>query len=155
MKYFAPRQLTSRLRFVYGGSTNGTYDQDHPGEAGYLSVYALSIPAFKWFRSESSTPVRRACHTCSVIGKRQMVSVGGRLPSSLVALGQERDPWITGLGIFDMSEFAWAESYRADAEAYEQPQIVKDHYASSYQDPMWSNAALASIFGESLMAISI
>ncbi|KAK5058536.1 hypothetical protein LTR84_010799 [Exophiala bonariae] len=132
--------------FVYGGSTNVTYDQNHPGEAGYLSVYALSIPAFKWFRSESRTPVRRACHTCSIIGKRQMVSVGGRLPSTSMTLGQERDPWITGLGIFDMSEFTWAESYRADAAPYEQPKIVKDHYASSYQEPIWSNAALASIF---------
>lgn len=83
-----------------------------------------------------------------------MVSIGGRLPSSRAALGQDPDPWITGLGIFDMTEFAWSDSYRADAAAYEQPKVVKDFYASSYQEPVWSNAALASVFGKLLLTVS-
>ncbi|EXJ93853.1 hypothetical protein A1O1_02246 [Capronia coronata CBS 617.96] len=134
--------------FVYGGSTNSTLDLNHADDEGYLNVYALSFPAFRWFKSPDSTPVRRACHTCSVIGNRQMVSVGGRLPSSLQTLGQEKDPWASGIGVFDMTEFAWADHYDAAAEAYESPDVVKEYYASSYQEPSWdpSSQALASIF---------
>lgn len=78
-----------------------------------------------------------------------MISIGGRLPSTTMALGQEKDPWITGIGVFDLTEFAWVDRYNADAAAYEQPQKVKDYYASSYKEPTWSDGTLSAIFGES------
>lgn len=80
-----------------------------------------------------------------------MISIGGRLPSSRQALGKEPDPWVSGIGVFDMTKFAWADMYAADAAAYESPQVVKDYYASSYQVPAWSDDALASIFGECMV----
>ncbi|KEF63669.1 uncharacterized protein A1O9_01647 [Exophiala aquamarina CBS 119918] len=132
--------------FVYGGSTNSTYDLAHPGEDGYLSVYALSFPGFQWFKTTSKTTKRRACHTCSVVGKRQFISIGGRQPSSRQAFGQEPDPWVSGIGIFDMTEFAWADTYTADAAAYESPEVVKDYYAASYKEPEWSDNSLAAAF---------
>ncbi|KIX09321.1 uncharacterized protein Z518_00400 [Rhinocladiella mackenziei CBS 650.93] len=132
--------------FVYGGSTNTTFDLNNADDEGYLNVYALSLPAFQWFKSPSTTTVRRACHTCSVIGNRQMVSIGGRLPSSLQDLGVEQDPWPNGIGVFDMTEFAWVDHYDAAAEVYDSPDLVKQYYASSYQEPAWSDPTLASIF---------
>ncbi|KIW29257.1 uncharacterized protein PV07_05082 [Cladophialophora immunda] len=132
--------------FVYGGSTNSTFDLNHSSDEGYLNVYALSLPAFRWFKSNSTTPVRRACHACSVIGNRQMVSIGGRLPSSLQALGAEQDPWASGLGVFDMTDFEWVDHYDAAAAAYETPDVVKQYYSDSYQEPTWSDATLATIF---------
>ncbi|KIX99548.1 uncharacterized protein Z520_05124 [Fonsecaea multimorphosa CBS 102226] len=132
--------------FVYGGSTNSTFDLDHSSDEGYLNVYALSLPAFRWFKSNSTTPVRRACHACSVIGNRQMVSIGGRLPSSLQALGSEQDPWASGLGVFDMTDFEWVDHYDAAAAAYESPDVVKQYYSDSYQEPSWSDPTLATVF---------
>jgi hypothetical protein len=137
-------------RFVYGGSTNETFDLNNADNPGYLNVYTLSLPAFHWFQSTSTTPVRRACHTCSVIGNRQMVSIGGRLPSSVDTLGLEQDPWTSGIGVFDMTAFAWVDHYNAAAETYEQPDMVQQYYASEYTAPTFSDSTLASVFGMSL-----
>jgi len=63
-------------------------------------------------------------------------------------LGMETDPWVSGIGVFDMSEFAWSDGYKADAAPYETPQVIKDYYASEYKEPEWSNNALAPIFGK-------
>jgi hypothetical protein len=119
-----------------------------PDDEGYLNVYALSLPAFRWFKSNSTTTVRRACNTCNVIGNRQMVSIGGRLPSSLQALGVEQDPWASGLGVFDMSDFEWVDHYNAAAAAYESPQVVQKYYNNSYEIPDFSDPILASVFGK-------
>ncbi|EXJ91966.1 hypothetical protein A1O3_00516 [Capronia epimyces CBS 606.96] len=134
--------------FVYGGSTNSTFDLNHGDDEGYLNVYALSLPAFRWFKSSASTPARRACNTCSVIGNRQMISIGGRLPSSLEASGQAQDPWANGIGVFDLTDFVWKDHYDAAAAAYESPDVVKKYYSSDYQEPAWGENAqsLASVF---------
>ncbi|OAG41902.1 hypothetical protein AYO21_03905 [Fonsecaea monophora] len=132
--------------FVYGGSTNATFDLNHSSDEGYLNVYALSLPAFRWFKSNSTTPVRRACNACTVIGNRQMVSIGGRLPSSLQAFGSEKDPWPSGLGVFDMTDFEWVDHYDAAAAAYQTPDVIKQYYSERYQEPDWSDATLASVF---------
>ena len=77
-----------------------------------------------------------------------MVSIGGRLPSSLSALGAEQDPWASGLGVFDMTAFEWADHYDAAGQAYQSPDVVKQYYANEYEVPNWSDQTLASIFGE-------
>ncbi|KAJ9604855.1 hypothetical protein H2200_010970 [Cladophialophora chaetospira] len=140
--------------FVYGGSTNNTYDLNAADDEGYLNVYTLSLPAFRWFKSNSTTPARRACHTCSVIGKRQMISVGGRLPSSLQALGYEQDPWASGIGVFDMTEFAWVDHYDAAAKDYVSPDVVKAYYQNNYEKPAFSDPTLASVFAFTPLANS-
>lgn len=147
--------LLTFFSFVYGGSTNTTFDLNHSDDEGYLNVYVLSLPAFQWFKSPSTTPVRRACHTCTVIGNRQMVSIGGRLPSSLQSLGAEPDPWGSGIGVFDMTAFEWVDHYDAAAAVYESPEPLKRFYASSYQVPDWSDPTLASIFGMCLSTIAL
>ena len=70
-------------------------------------------------------------------------SIGGSLPSTRQKFGEEQDPWISGIGVFDMTEFA--------AAPYESPDLVKQHYASGYQEPTWSSPTLASVSGKYLL----
>ncbi|KAF5506207.1 hypothetical protein CGCS363_v005074 [Colletotrichum siamense] len=72
--------------FIYGGSVWG--------EGISEEVYVLTLPGFNFFKANTSigsTP--RECHACAVVGKRQMLSVGGtsnpEAPESLT----EPDPW--------------------------------------------------------------
>jgi hypothetical protein len=125
-----PRILTLLASFIYGGSTNTTYDWANPDDEGFLNVYALSLPAFKWFKSNDSTPVRRSGHYCQIIGKRQMLSIGGRQPSDHEAPGVALDPWLNGLGVFDMTAFIWSTYYNADDDLYEQPEPIRQYYSS-------------------------
>lgn len=85
------------VSFIFGGAVNTAFDLASPDEEGYKDVYILSLPAFRWFKANAAVDVRRASHTCSVIGKRQMISIGGRLPSSRRSLGREPDPWSSGI----------------------------------------------------------
>lgn len=136
------------VSFIFGGAVNPAFDWASPDDEGYKDVYLLSLPAFRWFKANATVDVRRASHTCSVIGKRQMISIGGRLPSSRRALGKEPDPWNSGIGIFDMTLLRWQDHYDAAAEKYDSPDPVKQYYTTSYQEPSWSDATLASIFSE-------
>ncbi|KAK4496356.1 hypothetical protein PRZ48_012336 [Zasmidium cellare] len=136
--------------FIYGGSVNDTDDANKPDDEGYLNVYALSIPAFRWFKSNSTTTERRACHACSIGGNRQMISVGGRLVNTATTLGYEQDPWASSIGVFDMTAFEWKDKFDHEAEAYEAPEQVKAYYASEYEEPTWADEALAQVFRMSL-----
>jgi hypothetical protein len=115
---------------VYGGATNGTYDRANSLSDDFLDVYVLSLPAFTWFKSSPSaySRTRRASHTCEVIGKRQMIVIGGDSPVSMDH--DVKDPWSLGIGIFDMSKMSWSDSYDPKAAAYEQPTVVQQWYAT-------------------------
>ena len=144
-----PAQRTDHfVSFIFGGAVNPAFDWASPDDEGYKDVYLLSLPAFRWFEANATVDVRGASHTCSVIGKRQMISIGGRLPSSRRALGREPDPWSSSIGIFDMTLLRWRDHYDADAEKYDTPDPIKRYYDTSYEEPSWSNATLASIFSE-------
>lgn len=136
-------------RFVYGGAVNSSDDANKPTDDGYLKVYALSIPAFRWFMSNSSTTQRRACHACSIVGNRQMMSIGGRLVNTATTLGMQQDPWTSSIGVFDMTAFAWKDAYDPHAAAYDSPDPVKQYYSSEYQEPTWADPALAQEFRRS------
>jgi hypothetical protein len=97
-----------------------------------------------------------------------MLVIGGTQPSSPLTIAA-LDPWPSGLGIFDMSAFAWSGRYDPSAATYEQPVLVSDYYTyrwglgtsilarpigsltitRSYQVPVWGSPALEPIFGES------
>ena len=141
------------VRFMFGGAVNSTFDLATPDDEGYTDVYLLSLPAFRWFKANATTEVRRACHTCSVIGERQMISIGGWLPSSRSGMGQESDPWSSGIGVFDMTLSRWQDHYDAGAEKYDTPDPEKLYYTSSYQEPSWSNVTLASTFSKRRFAL--
>ncbi|KAI0390372.1 hypothetical protein F5Y17DRAFT_444906 [Xylariaceae sp. FL0594] len=111
-------------------------------------VTVLSLPGFVFFQGPSNAP-RRSDHQCAVIGKggRQMISVGG-------AEGENRtftapttaDPWTYGIGIFDMTELEWRDSYDPDAASYDSPKMVKDWYEAGHLQSMrWDNDELRQL----------
>ena len=128
--------------------TNQTYDLNVPDDLGYLNVYVLSLPAFVWFQTPATTTIRRCSHTCTIIGNRQMISIGGRPPSTLNVFGADQDPWASGIGVLDMTGLYWKDHYDAAAEPYQRPEIVMNYYNQSYVEPTWSDPALASLFGK-------
>jgi hypothetical protein len=57
------------------------------------------------------------------------------------------DPWTYGLGILDMTELRWTDSYDADAPAYDSPTVVKEWYeAGNLQNIRWDNEELGTFF---------
>ncbi|KAI0850503.1 hypothetical protein F5Y00DRAFT_232389 [Daldinia vernicosa] len=128
--------------FIYGGSpvADGSPLSD---------VYVLSLPGFQFFRSDSrGTP--RADHGCAVVGKgkRQMLSYGGvDAGPGLHFQNMTSDPWKQGLGIYDMSEMIWTNSYDVDAADYESPAMVRDWYAQGNMKTMtWDSDELKGLF---------
>lgn len=101
--YLSAPQTDRFVGFVFGGAVNTAFNLASLDDEVYKDVYVLSLPAFRWFKANATVNVRRSSHTCSVNGKRQMISIGGRPPSSRRALGREPDPWSSGIGIFDMT----------------------------------------------------
>ncbi|KAI1651440.1 uncharacterized protein F4817DRAFT_131302 [Daldinia loculata] len=128
--------------FIYGGSLV-TYGNTFSG------VYVLSLPGFHFFKSNSpGTP--RADHGCAVIGKgrRQMLSYGGiDAGPELDFDNMTSDPWRQGLGVYDMTEMTWTNSYDVDAADYESPAVVRDWYAQGNMKTMtWDNDELKGLF---------
>lgn len=61
-----------------------------------------------------------------------------------------QDNFTQGLGIFDLTEMAWASGYNASAAAYTTPQVVKDQIASSGNQPSaWNSTGSQQIFATS------
>jgi hypothetical protein len=109
---------------MYGG-TNGHRDSTASDSD---QVYVLSIPAFRWFRSDPATQPRYM-HTCELVGKRQMLSIGG-----IDAQVQNTvDPLGYGLGIFDLSDWEWKPSYDAEAEDYVPHDKINQWYSDRYE----------------------
>jgi len=111
-------------------------------------VYVLSLPGFVFFKGPTSTP--RADHNCALVGRRQMLSVGGTdgylgFPNSLL----DPDPFKNGLAIFDLSNMVWADRYDADAKDYESPSSVKEWYASGgLASVSWSSDEVQKLFAK-------
>jgi len=130
--------------FIYGGTQNRNAPVPSQSLADdFRTVYILTVPAFQWFQVPNQSPIRRLGHTCRVIGKRQMLSIGGTQEVGLT----NQDPWIKGLGIFDMTTLSWTNAYDAAAPAYEQPSLVSQFYANNPRYPIaWGDPELQSIF---------
>ena len=123
--------------FVYGGYSNtfllssiAPSKVETDSQALLNGVYVLSLPGFIWTKVDS-TAASRTGHTCHVIGNRQMLSIGGLDPSMPInASRNSLDTWQHGLGIFDMVDLKWKESYDANAPAYVTPKVVGAWYDS-------------------------
>ncbi|KAI2465088.1 hypothetical protein F4781DRAFT_41395 [Annulohypoxylon bovei var. microspora] len=127
--------------FIYGGASDQT-------ESTSADVHVLSLPGFVFFDAQSpGTP--RADHACTVVGngKRQMLSYGGvdggpglRNPTTTP------DPWKQGLGVYDMTEMKWTDSYDPNAADYESPAVVADWYAQGGLDTVSWCDKLGALF---------
>ncbi|KAI1334825.1 hypothetical protein F5Y15DRAFT_264612 [Xylariaceae sp. FL0016] len=128
--------------FIYGGVSDQI--RDTSGD-----VHVLSLPAFTFFKSDVSGPPRSE-HGCAVIGKgkRQMLSVGGVDGANRTFVAPATpDPWTQGIGIYDMVEMNWRDSYDPDAPDYESPSVVQEWYTQGgLQNMKWDSEDLESFF---------
>ncbi|KAI0838915.1 hypothetical protein F5Y06DRAFT_303523 [Hypoxylon sp. FL0890] len=125
--------------FIYGGNSDQI-------DGTSSDVHVLSLPGFVFFDAQSpGTP--RADHGCSVVGKgkRQMLSYGGVDGGPLLRNPTTTpDPWKQGLGVYDMTEMKWVDSYDPNATNYESPAVVSDWYANGGMDTV---ACSSSTYG--------
>ena len=115
------------LSFIYGGWDNNFSATENTDPT---DVYILTLPAFRWIRVTGSAPPR-AGSRCQIVGKRQMLSVGGFDPTSSAEY-TPADPWTYGLGIFDMTDLSWGPHYNANAAPYVRSNAVNNYYAKKY-----------------------
>ncbi|KAI9766840.1 MAG: hypothetical protein M1839_004763 [Geoglossum umbratile] len=128
--------------YIYGGVSTSAESKQFIPE--FAQVFVLSLPAFTWFRAPNSTVQRLYGHSCQVIGRRHMLSIGGTNPQSDVP----PNIWPNGLGVFDMTLLQWTNTYDATAKPYVQPDIVKQYYSKNARYPAtWDVPSLATLFG--------
>lgn len=110
----------------------------------------LSIPAFNWQKQDTQPGVGRYLHSCNVAGNRQMISIGGRVTNATefdedgandsITDSSLPDPWPQGIGVFDLTDMVWKDTYDPNAAPYITPDIVKNQYRQNWQNPSsWSN----------------
>ena len=56
------------------------------------------------------------------------------------------DPWTNGIGIFDLSDMEWKDSYDANAGPYITPEFVKVHNIQNPYPDKWSDPVVESWF---------
>ena len=130
--------MVGLLSFIYGGLDPTKEDED---TVTLDDVWVLSIPAFNWFKVDApGTP--RAHHDCAVASNNsQMIVVGGiDMTANDGHYWGGTDEWKQGLGIFDMHELKWKDSYDPEAPPYEAPAIVREWYEKVYVIPPYAVA---------------
>ena len=128
--------------YMYGGYTG----VPGPGAQQYDEIWALSIPAFTWHRLDAGHDSGRIGHTCHLIGKRQMLTIGGVNVAA-------KDPWAgpdtvygNGIGVYDLSGAVWTPGLDANAGDYRRPKLVEDAYVTDGAYPQtWTQQSLASL----------
>ncbi|KAI1739452.1 hypothetical protein F4680DRAFT_136657 [Xylaria scruposa] len=128
--------------FLYGGVSDQLRDTSP-------QVYVLSLPGFVFFEGPTDAPPR-SDHQCAIVGKgqRQMLSMGGvDGENRTFTAPTTADPWPYGIGILDMTELKWTDSYDPNAPAYDSPDVVKQWYAAGNLENMhWDSPEVQAIF---------
>ncbi|KAG5753169.1 hypothetical protein H9Q70_004224 [Fusarium xylarioides] len=124
--------------YVYGG-----WNTWNDKTKAYGDVWVLSLPAFKWFKAEVEGP-KRGMHGCALVGKRQMLSIGGNNWGKDEGW-KDKDPWTQGIGVLDLPSLTWSSEYDAEAEDYEPPKAVKDWYQTG-EEVEWDSREVAKLF---------
>lgn len=110
--------------FIYGGGNGDVGDE-------WGTVHALSLPGFVWTKvSDSDSRIgNRSDHTCVSVGNSQLISLGG-----LDYTGDAERNWATkdeltrGIGIFNMNNHSWQDSYDAEAPKYVTHEKIRAWY---------------------------
>lgn len=102
-------------------------------------VYVLSLPAFRWFRANSTTTFPRMAHTCHATNTRQMIIIGGTNPLFSTTYmadgdrsGEPQDPWDQGIAVFDMTALKFKDLYQSSTDPYEPPHAIQQYYNSRW-----------------------
>ncbi len=124
--------------FIYGSSTF-----TNPVPTSLDSIYVLFLPSFNWQKANYTAIAPRFLQTCEIVGKRQMVSVGG-----VISAAQEAaDTWPLGLGVFDLTEMTWKDNYDPSAAAHETPTSLKNWYSQNGLYPKaWDSPVVEALF---------
>lgn len=118
------------------------------------AVHVLSLPSFHWQKQDYDSQYSRYGHQCNVAGNSQMIVTGGEVFDRKSAKDRGEpygwpidDPWLMGIGVFDMSNLEWKDMYDSDADAYTTPEIVKDYIDENGPYPsIWSDSSVADLF---------
>ncbi|KAI8945789.1 hypothetical protein F4801DRAFT_107973 [Xylaria longipes] len=128
--------------FLYGGVSDQLRDTSP-------EVYVLSLPGFVFFKGPADAPPR-SDHQCAIVGRgnRQMLSMGGvDGENRTFTAPTTADPWPYGIGILDMTELKWTDTYYPDAPAYDSPTVVKEWYdAGNLANMQWDSMEVEAIF---------
>ncbi|KAF3351459.1 hypothetical protein VD0002_g4822 [Verticillium dahliae] len=131
---------TYEIGFVFGG-------RNQRDNQAYDDAYVLTLPGFHWEKVDYESKSPRSGHACLVVGKRQMLSIGGvNHEPGMPDLWLDRDPWPQGLGVFDITELKWTNEYDADAEDYDSPEVIKSWYADGGLDEVQWTSGVAALF---------
>lgn len=99
--------------YVYGGQASSTDLFD--------DIYVLSLPSFIWTKVyEASIPIPRYGHTCHLVGRRQMLTVGGSGSTAFNSCDWETK----GVAIYDMTDLVWGSEFDYYAPDYGVPALV-------------------------------
>lgn len=112
---------------MYGGY-DGTTRAPSPK---YDELWVLSLPGFHYRKATYPATNSRHGHTCSVIGNRYMVSIGGgeMVRSNFSAEIRRADPvFVGGIGIFDLSKMTWVKEFDPNAAPYFRPKVFDEWY---------------------------
>ena len=104
-------------RFVYGGGQTGNASSTR-------GIYVLSVPAFHWTLVSDTPMTARWSNTCQMIGKRQMISVGGYGMIDENGGITVDTGFTNGIKIFDMTALSWSDKYDANAEPYVRANVL-------------------------------
>ena len=98
------------------------------------AIYVLSLPSFHLEKQPYEPQYGRYEHRCHVVGHRQMVITGGEVVNVASANARNGsygwpmpDPWQQGIGIFDLSDMVWKDSYNVDATPYTTPKSIRSY----------------------------
>lgn len=136
--------------YMFGGSSNDE------ANGAYNDVWVLSLPSFKWIKirnkaSDSSyIPGARTSHTCHLVGKRQMVVIGGARSAAAHKQCNTKSVFV-----FDLTTLVWRNEFDPNEVAYELPKNITnviggDEFgnavASKNKPDTWTNTAVQDIF---------
>lgn len=100
--------------YLYGGKKPNAAGET-PEFLGLGEVWVLSIPSFKWVRSNADFAITRVGHTCHRIQEKYMVTYRGLGPTPCDKYG--------GLQIYDMNKMEWTTALDKDS-TYAVPELV-------------------------------
>ena len=128
-------------------STNGTYeiffygglgsDAVGPSSIAFDTIDILTLPGFHWVNVPYDPGNPRVGHTCQQVGNArsgQILVVGGAdgtQSGNTSKWMSTPDPNKLGLGIFDLQNLTWMDSYVADSPPYAQSDSIREFYTSS------------------------
>ena len=110
-------------------------------------AFVLSLPGFVWTKLPQPPAGPRTEQTCVVVGKRQILSIGGADRRTAGAGMKQKDEAPNGLLLFDMSTLKWKDSYDAGAAAYQRSDTIKSWYSKGSLDKVqWANDDVQKLF---------